>query len=120
MVEGNNAATLGLDETIFTVTATKNDGSGLPGLNTAGHIRMYYKDNGNGNTITVSSTKKIISIKITFTSESYGAGATVKASDSVVTATDGVYEINANEFSLQNTSTTSQVRVSTIEITYEK
>ncbi len=120
MVEGNNAAKIGLDETIFTVTATKNDGSNLPGLNTAGNIRLYGNASGNGNTITVSSTKKILSITISFVTGKE-TGAAVLVDGAQVTGVDNTFEINGNSFTLKNVNTsTTQVHINSVTIIYEK
>ena len=120
MVEGNNAAKIGLDETIFTVTATKNDGSNLPGLNTAGNIRLYGNASGNGNTITVSSTKKILSITISFVTGKE-TGAAVLVDGAQVTGVDNTFEITGNAFTLKNVNTsTTQVHINSVTIIYEK
>ena len=51
----NNAALVGLDETMFTVLSDKGKASNHIGLNKAGDIRLYaHKDSGNGCTLTVN------------------------------------------------------------------
>ena len=110
MVEGNNAAKVGLDASIFEVTSTNTTGI-YAGLNKNGEIRLY--DNrkaedvsqiANGTTLTVSSRRVTITkIVIELTSTSVGT-MEVKAGDQVVTASDGQYQINNGKFSIQNVS----------------
>ena len=110
MVEGNNAATVGLDASVFEVVSTNTTGL-YAGLNKAGEIRLY--DNrkaedvtqiANGTTLTVSSRKVTITkIAIKLTSASVG-DMEVKAGNQVVTGTEGVYQIDNAQFSIQNVS----------------
>jgi hypothetical protein len=116
----NNAATLGLDEDLFTVLADKGANQNFPGLNQANDIRLYAdRSTGNGNTITVSIasgtiTSIVLDIKQTAT-------FVVKAGETAVTEVGGAYAINATSFSIQNTTTgaTTQLRLNKITITYE-
>jgi hypothetical protein len=116
----NNAATLGLDEDLFTVLADKGSNQNFPGLNQANDIRLYAdKNSGNGNIITVSIasgtiTSIVLDIKQTAT-------FVVKAGETAVTEAGGAYAINAASFSIQNTTTgaTTQLRLNKITITYE-
>jgi len=110
MVEGNNAATVGLDASVFNVVSTNTTGI-YAGLNKSGEIRLY--DNrkaadatqiANGTTLTVSSRKVTITkIAIELTAASVG-DLEVKAGDTVVTGSAGVYTIENSQFSLQNIS----------------
>ena len=110
MVEGNNAATVGLDASVFEVTSTNTTGI-YAGLNKAGEIRLY--DNrkaedvtqiANGTTLTVSSRKVTITkIVIELTSASAG-DMEVKAGNQVVTGNNGTYQIDNGQFSIQNVS----------------
>lgn len=110
MKEGNNAATVGLDATVFEVTSTNSTGL-YAGLNKSGEIRLYDNRKStdpnqitNGTTLTVSSRKvKITKIVVELTSASAG-DLEVKAGDTVVTGTDGTYQIDNGQFSLQNVS----------------
>ena len=117
--DGNNAATLGLDETLFSVTAEKGEASNLPGLNKAGDIRLYaHSGSGNGNIITVTIANGTInSIAIDYNQQ---ATHVVKAGETVVTGTEGVFAINATSFSIQNTTSgaSTQLRLNKITITY--
>ena len=110
MVEGNNAAKVGLDASIFNVESTNTTGI-YAGLNKSGEIRLY--DNrkstdpsqiANGTTLTVSSRKvTIVKIVVTLTSSSAG-DMEVKAGDQVVTGNEGTYQIDNSQFSIQNVS----------------
>ena len=110
MVEGNNAATVGLDASIFNVESTNTTGI-YAGLNKAGEIRLY--DNrkstdpeqiANGTTLTVSSRKVTITkIVVELTSASQG-DMEVKTGNQVVTGNEGTYQINNGQFSIQNVS----------------
>ncbi len=121
MTEGNNAAIVSLDETLFTVLADKGGNDNLPGLNKAGDFRLYAnRADGNGNIITVAINEGVInSIKIDFKQE---GTLTVKVGDEVVTGTAGAYTINAAQFSMQNTQlggeSNVQVQINSIEIDY--
>ena len=110
MVEGNNAATVGLDASVFEVVST-NTTSLYAGLNKAGEIRLYDNRKAedptqitNGTTLTVSSRKVTITkIVIELTSASVG-DMEVKAGDQVVTGNEGTYQIDNSQFSIQNVS----------------
>lgn len=113
----NNAATLGLDENLFTVLADKGGNSNFPGLNKAGDIRLY-ASSGNGNSITVSIasgsiTSIVLDIKQTAT-------FVVKAGSVDVEEADGKYAINASSFTIKNTTTgaSTQLQLNKITITY--
>ncbi len=115
----NNAATLGLDATLFSVTAEKGAASNFPGLNKANDIRLYaHSASGNGNIITVTIangtiTSIVLDIKQTAT-------FVVKAGETAVTEEDGAYAINATSFSIQNTTSgeSTQLQLNKITITY--
>lgn len=110
MVQGNNAAKVGLDASIFNVESTNTTGI-YAGLNKSGEIRLY--DNrkstdpnqiANGTTLTVSSRKvTIVKIVVTLTSSSAG-DMEVKAGEQVVTGNEGTYQIDNSQFSIQNVS----------------
>ena len=115
----NNAATLGLNATLFSVTAEKGAASNFPGLNKANDIRLYaHSASGNGNIITVTIangtiTSIVLDIKQTAT-------FVVKAGETAVTEEDGAYAINATSFSIQNTTSgeSTQLQLNKITITY--
>ena len=117
---GENEANdfFGLDENEWSVIASKGSASNNVGLNAAGDFRLYFNTNGS-NTLTVSSTKYTIqTISMAFTGNSY-SNVSVKVNGQLVTAVDGVYTINANEFVLGNANTSNvQVRIKNVEIKY--
>lgn len=122
--EGNNASTIGLDSSLFTVTSDKCSASNEVGLNKAGDMRLYFKD-GDGTELTfaMASGYTINSIKITFTGPSYASDCQVSSNNSVIMTSDGTataitVNINASSFVLKNVGTSAQVRISNIEITY--
>ena len=115
----NEAATVGLSDSEWSVIASKGAASNAPGLNKAGDIRLYWHADG-GNTITVSSlTNTLINnIAITFTGESY-SNVSVMVGENEASSVDGKYSINSTSFTLGNANTSnSQVRISEIVITY--
>ena len=117
VAEENNAATIGLDPSIFTVLAFKNNSSTLPGLNKDGTIRIYGSNGNIGGEIsfTIKDGYIIKSVKITTTS---GTAYAVKTNEDIE-AVNGVYTINGNSFSIYQTGANStQVRMSEIEITF--
>ncbi len=118
MTGDNDAATVGLDATVWSVVGAKGAANNLPGLNKAGDIRLYYNVGGS-NTITVSSNKYVInSIALTFTGDSY-SNVTVTVNGAAVSATDGKYAINNNSFVLGNGNTgNTQVRIKEVVINY--
>ena len=121
-VDGNNAATVGLNAEEWSVTAAKGGNSNAPGLNKAGDVRLYWAEEGS-NTITVSSLVEnvtISNITITYTGDDYSESK-VLVNDAVVTGTDGTYAINANSFVITNGNTSNaQVRIKSIVINYTK
>ncbi len=128
MTDGNNAAIVGLDATLFTVTSIKCDQSNHVGMNKNGDIRLYADNtdpkDGNGAELTVAiATGKIKSIKIKFNSTSYAANCAVKDADgNTITKTDGSsatveVAVNSSSFTLKNAGS-AQVRIDSIEIIY--
>jgi hypothetical protein len=133
MDDGNNAATIGLDASLFTVTSTKGSQTNHIGLNKDGKIRLYgNKSDGNGSTLTISIAAgyKITGVVIEFAASTNGAtarlvlgGQTVNylAAD-VVSKTQTYSALDITSFSLQNTHQTSgnvgQVWIKSITITY--
>ena len=116
MTGGNDAATVGLDATEWSVVGDKGSNSNYPGLNKAHDFRLY-----NGNTITVTALQSgviINSITITYTSTSYNNGK-VWVNESEVSGSNGSYPINASSFAITNgNSDNTQVRISSIVINY--
>ena len=124
MTGDNDASTLGLNASDWSVIGDKGNNSNFPGLNKDGDIRLYYNANG-GNTITVTSLKNysITSIAITFTGNNHNnAGVSVNGSNVTGTGTDTEksYSINGTSFVVRNANTSNtQVRISQIVITYD-
>ena len=118
MTGNNDAATVGLNADEWSVVGSKGGGTNYPGLNKSKYIAIYYNATESAS-ITVSSSKHTIhSIKITYTGTSYNKGK-VLVNVNEVTGTDGTYSINSNSFVVTNGNTSSaQVRISSIEITY--
>ncbi len=114
MTTGNNAATVGLDASLFTVTAIKGSGSNLPGLNKANDIRIY-KD-GNGFTVSIASGYNIGKVTISLKS---GSGQTVYAADGTteIQGTDNVYLVNGSAFTVLN-KTSGTIQINSIVIEY--
>ncbi len=127
MTGNNDAATVGLDATIFTVIGNKGGTSNNCGLNKSGQIRLYgNKADGNGSYFTVTSAEgyTIQSIKITFTNSTNNKNCqlTVDGTSTVFDGSSTTWEvdINSNSFELKNiiTGSTTQIYISSIEITY--
>lgn len=118
MTGSNDAATLGLSDTDWSVVGDTGTPTNLPGLNKDGTIRLYGNANGNGNTITVTSNVGTInSITIDFNSGSDGAKVLVGGNE--VSLSNGSFAINSSSFVIKNSySGTTQVRINSIVITY--
>ena len=122
----NNAATIGLDAALFTVTANKCSQNNNVGLNKAGNIRLYGSSadsNGNELTIAVAAGYEIKTIKVTFVSASNCGTMNVIVDGNVVvtntTATVCTATINASSFTLKNVNASNtQLHIASIEIVY--
>ena len=116
MTGNNDAATVGLDATKWSVVGDKGTNTNLPGLNKAPDIRVY-----KGNTITVTALESgvtINSITITYTGASYNNGK-VWVDGNEVSVSNGSYPINDSSFAITNgNSDNTQVRISSIVINY--
>lgn len=117
----NYAATLGLDDSYFTVMAIKGSPNNNIGLNKDGDIRLYVY-NGVGNTLVVSIAGGAIdSIQLNIKqSTTFEVKAGEGDEAQVVTATNNWYVINSNRFTIQNTTATgtTQLRLNSITIEY--
>lgn len=114
----NNAATIGLDANLFTVTAEKGASNTIVGLNKNGEIRLYaYNNDGNTLTFDMADGKTIKSITVKFSA--YAGCKVIVGGSTVATASGNVLtvDINANAFALKNDGT-AQVKITSIEITY--
>ena len=120
MTGGNDAATLGLDATKWSVVGDKGKNQNYPGLNQANDLRLYWAAEGS-NTITVQSLENgatINSIIITYTGSNYSNGK-VLVGGNEVTISNGSYPINSTSFVITNgNSSNIQVRIKSVEINY--
>jgi len=125
MTDGNNAATINLDPTIFNVVSKERDPNSLHvGLNQSGQIRLYNSTNyGNTLTFTIDGQYKITSVKFNFG----GTVADAKIITGDVTQHNGaltannhlLYEgLDVASFSIENIGS-KQIYILSIEITYE-
>lgn len=128
MTAGNNATTIGLDETIFTVTSTERVGSPLHvGLNTAGQIRLYGSSDTEGNILTIAITAgyKITNIEFVFGSVVGNAlimaGGTEQFNGALTANGTLTYTgLDVTNFSIQNKNAgTGQIYILSISITFE-
>jgi hypothetical protein len=129
MTSENNAASIGLNATLFTVTSTQREQNPLHvGLNSAGQIRMYGSANTNGNvlTIAIASGYVITNVEIVFCGSGSAATGTIQfgsatpnAITSVLNTTATYGSLDATSFAIKNTSTsTAQIYILSIKITY--
>ncbi len=109
---------------IFTITVgEKTNNNNQVYLSTGGEIRLYSNNETYlGNTMTITSTKKIVSIAITYSGTSR-SGATFTIGDATVAGgteiTEETITVNANSVTIANNKTTGQIRITSIVITYE-
>lgn len=118
MTGENDAALLGLDES-WTVVGANNGNNNFPGLNKASQLRLYASNaDGNGNTVTFTNTSTIVKIRINFVEGYDDSVLNVIVGDTVVTAENGIYTINATSFVLKNVcvGANTQVRIDSIEV----
>lgn len=133
MTDGNNASTIGLDSTLFTVLSVKGGQNFHIGLNKDGQIRLYgHKDSGNGSTLQISILEgyKITSVVFEFGASTNNATGELKlgsetidlSANDVKSTTKTYTDLDITSFSLQNTHMTSgsvgQVWILSIKITY--
>ena len=92
-------------------------------LHKDGEIRLYSDSSCVGNTITITSTKKIVSIAITYSATSR-SGATFTIGGTTVAGgteiTEETVTVNANSVTIANNKASGQVRITSIVITYEE
>ncbi len=122
-LEGSIAAALGLDEAIFTVTATKcvsGQYGNFPGLNKAGNIRLYGNNEKEGNTLTFTVAagykidKVVLVLADTTIAEAVLAVYTTDAA-TLLTANAGVYTVNGNTITFKNvTEGSKQIHIEKI------
>ena len=119
VASGNsNAEKLGLNTSLFSVTADKGGQANFPGLNKDGSIRLY-ASSGNGASFTVSidHAYTITSIEIDYNQNA--AGATIYSGSKAVSGNaEYIYNINNSSFTVKNTSNSDQVRINSINVFY--
>ena len=125
MTGNNDAATVGLSATDWSVVSAKNSASNHIGLNKSNYLALYYNASGS-NTLTVTnlSGNTITGIVITYTGETYNNASVsvdgTKVSDTDNSSTTSTHAINSTSFVVTNANTSNtQVRISKIEITYQ-
>ncbi len=127
MTADNNAATIGLDPLIFTVTSTERVLNPLHvGLNTSGQIRLYGSADTNGNilTIAVAAGYSITGVEFVFGTTVGPAlilADTVEQFSGALTASSTLtYSgLSASNVSIKNINTsTGQIYILSIVITY--
>ena len=140
MTGGNDAALVGLDAEIFTVTSDKGSYGSHPflyyksSLAAPSQIRLYNHSSANGNSITVSVAEgyEIVSIKITFAITGRANGYVITnaegtelanvATDATIDNVEVSYDVNSNSFTFKNvhTGTSKQIWIDSIEIVYQE
>ena len=103
MTEGNNAAILGLDATLFNVLG-ENNGNYFPGLNKNGDIRLYKLRETGKSSITVEIKARTIK-QINIAAQENGNMLVVYVNGVKVEGVNGVYNINAASFQIVNEGT---------------
>ena len=110
MTGENDAATIGLDASEWSVIASKGKSNLYPGLNKEGTIRLYYNvDGSNYITVTSSTSKTITDIKITYKT-SYNQGVVIVNGNTIageeLSSDESIqvlrYSVNATEFIIKN------------------
>jgi hypothetical protein len=129
MTSENNASSIGLNATLFTVTSLERDPNPLHvGLNASGQIRLYGASTTNGNvlTIAIASGYAITNVEIVFGGSGATATGTIQFGSSTANAissvlnTTATYDsLDATSFAIKNTSpSTAQIYILSIKITY--
>ena len=131
----NNAASIGLDASLFTVLSIKNGASTEIGLNTAGQIRLYaLRTDGNGSTLSIAigSGYAITGVEIVFGASTnsptanlvLGSQTTALIAADLLNTTKTYSSLDVTSFSLKNTQNTggtgsnAQIYILSIKITY--
>ena len=125
MTGGNDASTLGVSATEWSIKGYKNNASSLPGLNKAKQIRLYGNASG-GNYICVNTLKAnryIVKIDLSTSNSSnfavYEGDETT--SGTAISGTDGTYTFgdDVTGFTIINTNSgTTQVYILSIDVYY--
>lgn len=115
----NNAATVGLDESLFSIVSAKNKASNEVGLNKDGTMRLYANaasQQGTSLTISTLNEQNIASIKVTFAGTVGDITVNGEAQEAEAKKSFE-YTVNSASVTIQNvTSTNVQVWIASIEI----
>jgi hypothetical protein len=131
----NNAASIGLDASLFTVLSLKGGASTEIGLNSVGQIRLYgVRADGNGSTLSISiaSGYAIQAVEFVFGASTnsptanlvLGSQTTALIAADLLNATKTYSDLDITSFSLKNTQNTggsgsnAQIFIISIKITY--
>jgi hypothetical protein len=131
----NNAASIGLDASLFTVLSLKGGASTEIGLNSVGQIRLYgVRADGNGSTLSISiaSGYAIQAVEFVFGASTnsptanlvLGSQTTALIAADLLNATKTYSDLDITSFSLKNTQNTggsgsnAQIFILSIKITY--
>lgn len=135
----NDAELVGLDSSVFTVTADKGSYSSYAALYyksslaAPSQIRLYNHSSANGNAITVSVAEgyEIVSIKVTFAitgrangyiiTDANGTEIANVATDATIENVEVSYDVNSSSFTFRNvhTGNSKQIWIDSIEIIYQ-
>ena len=116
MTGNNDAATVGLNASEWSVIGAKGGQNNYPGLNKDGTIRLY-ASSGNGASFTVTSLTGAIISSISLDVSS--GVATVKVGDNTITGSNNTYNINNSSFVIVNTQNSGQTQIRSITINYK-
>lgn len=106
-----NAATIDLDDNVFSVDAAKGGSNNFPGLNADGDIRLY---NGNDVFVTINSNYTITNIVIDY--KSGNSYSKIYVNNVLVNGTNNAYTINNNSFKIHADGGT--IKINSIDIFY--
>ncbi len=135
VADENNAATIGLDPDMFTVTTIKGQASVEVGLNNAGQIRIYaHRQSGDGNTLVIEIAEGYVITDVSFVfgaSTNNPTATLMLGSDEIsmvvgdlTNITQAYDELNITSFSIQNTdnegTSNAQIYILEIIITYQE
>lgn len=118
MTGNNDAATVGLDASSWSVVGAKGGSNNFPGLNKNGYIALYYNATAS-NTLTVTNLDGATISEIAITYVSGKDNGKVLVDDNEVSISEGKYSIGASSFVITNGNTSNvQVQIKSIVITY--
>lgn len=121
MTGSNDAELVGLDVDTWSVVGSKGASDNYPSLHSDGMIYLDYSASG-GNTLNVSllNGAKINSISLTLENANMFGNAIVKVDGTIITGSNGVYQINSSSFVISNGNTSAHpLQIRAITIDYE-